>query len=308
VLLSGTAWRRLLDKRLEANREELLVGDYLADDAEQNWELWRISIRVAALADIDYGQFIHDLRDHVEPVVEKERKNGIEGIVGVVYTGVVPVVYQAERELLDGLIDSFFMAFVMIAAMMAMVFRDIRAGLYTMLPNVWPVAVVFGMMGWFNVVMDIGTMMTASVAMGVCVDDTVHFANWFRRATRLGLDRQEAVVLAYENSAGAIYQSTVIVALGLVTFSISSFMPTQRFGYLMCTLLGFGLVADLVLTPAMLSGPIGRFFTGGCKPPEEEEAEFLPVQSAALTSAVAHGNAVRQSATRSGSAHREAAS
>ena len=75
-------------------------------------------------------------------------------------------------------------------------------------------------------------MMTASVAMGVCVDDTVHFANWFRRATRLGLNHRDAAVLAFENSAGAIYQSTVIVALGLVTFALSSFMPTRRFGLL----------------------------------------------------------------------------
>ena len=106
-----------------------------------------------------------------------------------------------------------------------------------MLPNVWPMAVVFGVMSWFDIALDIGTMMTASVAMGVCVDDTVHYANWFRRATRLGLNRRDAAVMAFENSAGAIYQSTVIVALGLVTFALSSFMPTRRFGILMCTLL-----------------------------------------------------------------------
>lgn len=138
-----------------------------------------------------------------------------------------------------------------------------------MLPNVWPIAVVFGLMGWARIALDIGTMMTASVAMGVCVDDTVHFANWFRRATRLGLDRPQAVVLAYENSAGAIYQSTVIVALGLAIFSLSEFMPTLCFGYLMSILLFFGLVADLVLSPAMLSGPIGKYFTRNCQPPEE---------------------------------------
>jgi predicted RND superfamily exporter protein len=106
-------------------------------------------------------------------------------------------------------------------------------------------------------------MMTASVAMGVCVDDTVHFANWFRRGLRAGLPRRQAVLMAFENSAGAIYQSTAIVALGLVTFAISSFVPTRRFGVLMFTLLSCGLVADLVLTPVILAGPLGRFFTRG---------------------------------------------
>jgi uncharacterized protein len=261
ALLSESAMRRVLDKRLEAHRDELLLGDYLADDPQHDWELWRISIRVAALAGVDYGQFIDHLKQAVEPVMAEERQREVKGIEGVVYTGVVPVVYQAERELLSGLIDSFFLAFAMIAAMMGMVFRDVRAGLYTMLPNVWPVAVVFGAMSWLGIALDIGTMMTASVAMGVCVDDTVHFANWYRRAKRMGLPRREATVLAFENSAGAIYQSTVIVALGVGIFALSQFVPTRNFGYLMGLLLFCGLVADLVLTPAMLAGPIGKYFT-----------------------------------------------
>jgi predicted RND superfamily exporter protein len=264
VLFGEDAYRRVLNRRLVAHRDDFVREEYLADDAKTGQELWRISLRVAALADIDYGEFINDIQGKVDPLVQAEQQQGVQGIVGVTYTGLTPVVYMAERALLNGLVESFFGAFVMMAAVMTLVFRDIRAGLYTMLPNVWPVAVVFGLMSWFGIALDIGTMMTASVAMGVCVDDTVHFANWFRRGTRRGLNRHDAVVFAYENSAGAIYQSTVIVALGLVTFALSTFMPTRRFGLLMCTLLAFGLVADLVLTPAMLSGAIGRYFTVGC--------------------------------------------
>ncbi len=266
VLLKDSAYRAVLNRRLTAHRGDFVKDEYLADDPETGQELWRISLRVAALADIDYGAFIDDIKSRIEPLVRKERQAGVEGIVDVKYTGLTPVVYMAERALLNGLIESFFGAFVMIAVVMSIVFRSIRAGLYTMLPNVWPVAVVFGLMSWFGIALDIGTMMTASVAMGVCVDDTVHFANWFRRATRLGLNHHDAAVMAFENSAGAIYQSTVIVALGLVTFTLSTFMPTRRFGLLMCTLLAFGLVADLVLSPAMLAGAIGRFFTVGCGP------------------------------------------
>ncbi len=273
ALLSDEGYRAVLNKRLLAHRDDFVREEYLADDPQSGQELWRISLRVAALADIDYGAFIDDIKNKVDPLLEKERERGTMGVAGVNYTGLTPVVYMAERALLNGLVESFFGAFVMMAAVMTIVFRDIRAGLYTMLPNVWPVAVVFGLMSWFGIALDIGTMMTASVAMGVCVDDTVHFANWFRRATRLGLNHRDAVVLAFENSAGAIYQSTVIVALGLVTFALSTFMPTRRFGLLMCTLLTFGLVADLVLTPAMLSGAIGRYFTVGCLPRRRRDAD-----------------------------------
>ena len=284
VLLNESSYRKVLDKRLLAHREDFVRDAYLANDPEKNQELWRISLRVAALADVDYGAFIDDIRAKVEPLIGQARQEGIRGLDGATYTGLTPVVYMAERALLNGLVESFFGAFVMIAAVMSVVFRNVRAGLFTMLPNVWPVAVVFGLMSWLGLPLDIGTMMTASVAMGVCVDDTVHYANWFRIATRVGLNGHDAAVMAFENSAGAIYQSTIIVALGLVTFALSSFMPTRRFGLLMCTLLAFGLVADLVLTPAMLAGPIGRFFVVGCRrrslqggtEPEDPEADSDP--------------------------------
>ncbi len=151
VFLRGSTWDLTLNKRLKEHRAELISGDYVVDDPASHQQLWRISVRVDALADVDYGQFIHELKKHVDPIIAAEQDQGILGIDGVTYTGLVPVIYQAERELLNGLIDSFFWAFVMIAAMMTVVFRDLRAGLYTMLPNVWPIAVVFGLMGWARI-------------------------------------------------------------------------------------------------------------------------------------------------------------
>lgn len=269
-LLSETGYAELLNKRLSAHREDFVEEGYLALDKSGGEELWRISLRVAALADIDYGTFIDDIRAHVEPVVARQHAASDE-FVGVTYTGMTPVVYMAERALLDGLIRSFFGAFVMIALVMSVLFRDVRAGLLAMLPNVFPMAVVFGLMSWFEIALDIGTMMTASVAMGVCVDDTVHFASWFRSAVRQGMSRREAVIMSYEHSAGVIYQSTAIVSLGLLTFALSTFMPTRRFGLLMFTLLSCGLVADLALTPVILSGSLGRFFTRGCQPGDRRE-------------------------------------
>jgi predicted RND superfamily exporter protein len=256
----------VLNSRLERNQASMVADDYLAIDPQTGEELWRISLRVPGLADIDYGVFVKDIEAQVDQLLAAEQARDIQGIEGALYTGLAPVVYRAQRVLLEGLISSFFWAFVMIAAIMTIVFRDLRAGLFTMLPNVWPVAMVFGMMSWLGIELDIGTMMTAGVAMGVCVDDTVHFANWYRRASELGLSRRDSSLMAYENSAGPIYQSTAIVALGLVIFALSNFMPTQRFGLLMCALLIFGLIADLILTPVMLAGPMGKFFRVGVAP------------------------------------------
>jgi hypothetical protein len=262
--------RSVLNKRLTEHRADFLKGDYLAEDDGQ--ELWRINARVAALKNVDYGLFVNDIKAVVEPIIKTERDKGFKGIDGVVYTGLTPLVYKAQHSLLSGLITSFCWAFAMIAAVMAIRFRSIIAGLLTMIPTVWPVAVVFGMMGWLKIDIDIGTMMTAGVAMGVCVDDTLHYATWFRRGLLMGLNRFQAARFAYEHAAKAMYQSNFVVGFGLVAFGVSAFMPTRRFGILMMLLLNFGLMADLLLTPAMMAGPLGYFFSKWWIKPKELEA------------------------------------
>ena len=211
-------------------------------------------------------------------------QNGVAAVLGggqtvthatsnfdMVYTGVVPIVYKAQTELLSSLINSIGLAFVMIAVVMVLLLRNgrlawnnftnIRGGMVSMIPNVFPVILVFGLMGHMGVALDIGSMMTASVAMGVAVDDTIHFLTWFRKGLNKGLDRKGALRLSYERCAAAMTQTTLIGGLGLSIFALSSFTPTQRFGVLMLTLLVAALIGDLIFLPAILSSPLGKYFS-----------------------------------------------
>ncbi len=198
------------------------------------------------------------------------------GPIQVIYTGVVPVVYKAQRTLLTSLTHSIAMAFVLIAMVMVWLLNPGRlpvgwmkpgnignglaAGLVSMIPNVFPVLVVFGIMCHLNIEIDIGTMMTASVAMGVAVDDTIHFLSWFRAHLDEGMSRVEAVIQSYRRVGPAMTQTTIVGGLGLFVFALSTFTPTQRFGTLMLVMLAAALAGDLILLPALLAGPAGRFF------------------------------------------------
>ena len=238
--------------------------------ANNGTELWRVNARVWALTDLDYSVFVHTLKEKVEKVLDEkyrtlskeELARGVKPIEGVTvaYTGLVPLVYKAQHELLSGLFTSLMWAFVLIAIVMIMVLRSPLAGLVSMVPNIFPVVLIFGAMGWLGILIDVGTMMTASVALGVAVDDTIHFLTWYRRGLDEGRDRKGAVMLAYERCATAMSQTTLIGGLGLAVFAFSTFTPTQRFGYLMLALLATALVGDLIFLPAVLSSPIGRFF------------------------------------------------
>lgn len=195
-----------------------------------------------------------------------------DSLITTSYTGIVPIVYKAQRSLLHSLIKSICLAFVMIAIVMMILLRpwgtrltpsnalNARAGMISMIPNVFPIMIVFGAMGHMGRLVDIGSMMTASVAMGVAVDDTIHFLNWFRQGIARGMDRLDAIKLAYKRVATAMTQTTLIGGFGLSAFAFSTFMPTQRFGILMLLLLVAALIGDLILLPAILAGPLGKYF------------------------------------------------
>jgi multidrug efflux pump subunit AcrB len=167
--------------------------------------------------------------------------------ITAVYTGVVPIVYKAQRALLENLIQSSFWSFVTITPLMMLVCHSILAGAVVMLPNVLPVLVVFGGMGWLGVPVDIGSMMAASIALGVAVDDTIHYLTWYREGLNQFGDRRAAIISAYKRCAPPTLQAALISGLGLAVFAFSTFTPTQKLGWLMMTILLAGVVAELVM-------------------------------------------------------------
>jgi hypothetical protein len=102
--------------------------------------------------------------------------------------------------------------------------------------------------------------MTPTVALGVSVDDVVHFLIWYRRGLSEGKSRRDSIMLAYEGCARAMYQSWSVLGLGLAVFALSSFVPTQRFGAMMFCLLTAALVGNLLMLPTVLASPAAALF------------------------------------------------
>jgi predicted RND superfamily exporter protein len=280
--------RSTLNKALVRHRDEFLAGDYLreatittADGSRRTEELWRISARVSAIKEVDYALFKADLQKKIDPVLARLVDDGVKG-VAVEYTGLVPLVYKAQHSLLENLKIGFVFDFAIIVAVMILLCRAFSAGLVLLLPAAFPAVLVFGAMGWGNALVkwmhsgnlfiDIGTVMAPSVALGVTVDDVDHFMLWFRRGIADGLDRRQATMLAYKGCARAMYQSWGVIGIGLSVFSLSPFGPTQRFGHMMLAMLTIALVGNLVLMPALLSGPLGAVFAWSVQRIERKKA------------------------------------
>ncbi|MFH1266334.1 MAG: MMPL family transporter, partial [Planctomycetota bacterium] len=242
--------------RLEANRDFFVKQRYLHDDGEQ--ERWRITSRVKGGRDADYDEVLLHIEDEVDGFLN--RRVAPPSTVTAVYTGSAPLVFVAQKELLRGLVRSFGLAFALIAVLMVLLLRSASAGALAMIPNVFPALTTFGLMGWMARPVDVGAMMTASVALGIAVDDTLHFLTWFRRGMLHGDTRTEAIVEAYQRCAPAMTQTTLIAAPALLVFFLSSFQPVSQFGLLMFILLLAALVGDLIFLPALLATRFGECF------------------------------------------------
>lgn len=240
--------RRIKDEHAAQTAEFLTMNRVPTANGD---ELWRINAQAAVLSDADYTMLTAELSQLVGKVTRYHA--GVDHVV----TGTVPLFLRTQRAVLDSLIWSSLLAFGLIAAVMIWVLKDPVAGMISMIPNLLPVVAVFGLVSWFGQKIDIGTMVTASVAMGIAVDGTLHLLTWFRNGLRKGLSRRESTKQALLHCGPAMWQTSAAVGLGLLVLFPAELLLISRFGWLMAMLIGAAFVGDMVLLPCMLVGPLG---------------------------------------------------
>ena len=181
--------------------------------------LWRISLRVEALNDLDYGYLLDSVEQRVKDKIASFKQDG----VAARFTGGIPLFYHAQHQILSDLKNSFITAFLFISVVLMVVLKSLRAGLVAMIPNVFPPLFVFGAMGWLNLPIEIGSVMTASVALGIAVDDTIHFLTWYRRGVANDRSRMAAIRYAFEHCAKPMIDTTLICGFGVAAFFTITF-------------------------------------------------------------------------------------
>jgi len=206
-------------------------------------ETWRITAQTRMIEDLDYSALSQDLARILD-----ERTQDAPGLWFSV-TGSVPVFYRAQTALLESLIRSLALAFALIAIALMFLLRSIRAGLLSSVIGMLPITLVFGVMSWAGQTLDIGTMLTGSVAIGIAVDDMLHLITWFRLAIRQGKTREQSVIQALQHCGSAMTQTTLVIALSLLLLYPAELLLISRFGWVMATLLGAAGLSSVVLLP-----------------------------------------------------------
>ncbi len=175
-----------------------------------------------------------------------------------------------EADIIDTMVNSqvssLGLAMVIIFGMMFLLFRSLSVGLISIVPNVFPIFVNFGIMGLWGIPLSTATSMISAIAIGIVVDDTIHFLHTFGYClSQTSGDYQKALFETIKIKGEAIVFTSVILALGFGVLIFSNFVPTKHFGYLTTLIMFTALIGDLLILPALLITFKPRFANEGRK-------------------------------------------
>ena len=144
-------------------------------------------------------------------------------------------------------------ALVAISLLLILFFKSVRYGLLTLIPNIAPAAMAFGLWGIVDGEIGLGLSVVTAMTLGIVVDDTIHFMSKYLRARRLqGLEAVDAVRYAFSTVGIALWTTSVALAAGFLMLSTSSFSLNAEMGLLVAIVIMFAIIVDFLLLPALL--------------------------------------------------------
>lgn len=167
--------------------------------------------------------------------------------------GTIYMINKSAEQVAAGQISSIFSCVALIFVVMSIFLLSARTGFIAMLPNIVPILILFGIMGWFKITLNFSTSLIACIALGNVVDDTVHTMSFYNDQLKTVLDPDEAMRRTMKAmSKPAIYTSLSLFC-GFTILAASDFVPVREFGWLTGLTIMIAIIGDQVMLPALLS-------------------------------------------------------
>lgn len=247
------AFSRLVSSFMDADRQQARISVTMKDVGSE---------RLPAILDSIQGRaeeiFNRDSLEALTASASVKEENKGDSLWGkrkyeIELTGGSVTFLEGSRFIINGLKESVFWAFLLIALCMLYLFRSFRILLCSLIPNIIPLFITAGLMGWTGVPLKPSTVLIFSVALGIAIDITIRFlVNYKQQLIENGGNVQKTVIdTVYSTGLSILYTSIVLIA-GFVIFCFSGFGGTQALGWLTSVTLVTATVANLVLLPALL--------------------------------------------------------
>jgi len=236
------------DRELVA-QEFLLFESAGSDDLEKlvdsRFSQGRMTLKFPFLDAIQYGAYLDVLEARFRELLGDRAEPHFTGLLVMAGRTIDAVIYS--------LASSYVTSFVVIAPLMILMIGSIRLGLLSMLPNVVPVVVTLGLMGWLGMPLDAFTLLIGSIALGLAVDDTTHFLHNFRSYYEQSGDAVAAVHETLATTGQAMLFTSLVLSSGFFVYMFASMDNLFNFGLLSGFTILVACVAEIFLTPALLT-------------------------------------------------------
>lgn len=213
---------------------------------DSNRQQARISVSMADVGSRRLPQMLDSIGKRVDELFAKDKYE-------VQLTGTSVTFLEGSKYIINGLKDSILWAFVLIALCMLYLFRSARILVCSLIPNIIPLLITAGLMGWVGIPLKPSTVLVFSVALGIAIDVTIRFlVNYKQELPHNQFDMKQTVIETIHSTGISIIYTSLVLIAGFIIFCFSGFDGTKALGWLTSLTLVTATLTNLVLLPAIL--------------------------------------------------------
>jgi hypothetical protein len=213
---------------------------------DTNMQVTRISAQMANISTPDIQRIKDDLKPKIDSIFPAEDYK-------VVMTGTSVVYLEGSKYLMKSLFTSLVLAIALISLLMALLFTSLRMIIISLIPNLIPLIMTAGMMGFFNINIKPSTILIFSIALGISVDNAIHYLSRYRLYLIIhNWNIRASVISALRETGYSMIYSSVVLFFGFAIFTTSSFGGTAALGYLISFTLLMAMLSNLFILPSLL--------------------------------------------------------
>ena len=234
------------DKKLVA--QELLLfensgSDDLEDVVDSQFSKARVTLKLPWTGAVKARTVLEHVRSTVAETFPED---------DVVISGMIPLLINTFSNVVISSVKSYIIALILISFMMMFILGSIRIGLLSMIPNLTPIILGLLIMYMLDIPVDAFTLLIGSIAIGIVVDDTIHFMHNFRRYYLESGDTTKSIQMTFFTTGKAMFITTIVLSLGFYSYLFGEMVAVQNFGLLTGTVIVLALLSDLLLAPSLM--------------------------------------------------------
>lgn len=232
----------LLYNQLPENYKELILSPYI--NIEKNEA--RITMRlIDSNPNLRRNELLNKINHDVREIIKNKETSYQLSNLMVLYNNMLQSLFNSQVSTLGFTVIVLFIMFLIL-------FRSMKVALIALVSNIIPISSIFGIMGWLNIPLDVMTITIAAIAIGIGVDDTIHFIHRFEEEFKVDHNYIEAMRRSHQSIGYAMYYTSLVIILGFSILVLSNLIPTIYFGLLTVITMISVLAADLLLLPKLL--------------------------------------------------------